>query len=1087
MANTHKKKSARGPKQNVKSIKTDLDLDPEDDLITKEDEDLLKGVKDVDEESFDVEASGNDIPESEIVAFLKKLGVQKFRPTEIKESQKKDKAKVNDSNEKKKEPIVSKTKDSITSKAKESIPSKTSKSDEKKTLTDKSNKTPKQKTVNKDNERPKSGKKDAQQKNATKTPLHSGVVPQKQKSFVDKNKITSALNFLKPVTSRKHLLLKPGQAWRIEEATQLPDGPPDELLVDTAEKLAQKLFEEEVLLYSKQRENIKNSEARWLKTVLSSGTLSDKMAALTLLIQESPLHNMVSLDTLISMSSKKGKREAMMAVDTLRDLYLTGLLPDNRKLRAFNQQPLLELQELSQGSMDARDRYLVMWYFEAQLKKKYTEFIKVLGEISFDTLQAMKEKALSTIHKLLSNKPEQENVLLPMLVNKLGDPMIKSKAIYLLTKLVDEHPRMKTVIVREVQQLLHRPNVTQRAQYYAICYLAQIRLSETEAELASQLIHIYFYFFQNFLKKSEVDNKMMSALLTGVNRAYVYAKENKEEIAQQIDAIYKIIPSVNFHTGVQALMLLHQVTDTSASASDRYFMCLYRKLVDPALHSSSKQGIFLNLLFKSLKSDVVDRRIKAFIKRILQVYSSHPPHTICGVLILLSQILQNKAGLIQTCYQGKGAWTFDDDEEEHFIDYPEPEETDGQQVDNENSSKAVSITEEDMQPDSERESEEQINGTKGSWVHRINYAGSGHGSLYDPYVRNPLYTHAETECTAELHQLVRHYHPTVRLYSVMLMKGQPIHYDGDPVKDFTLARFLDRFVYKNPKKIDKAANVGYFRKSGPSGIRAVPVNSNEYLEIGEEDIPEDEKFFYRYFKERALRKQDEEEDDDNESIDDDEFDSYLDSFEKSVDKGDVDDLDLDFASDHKKDKKGVAKEDSSEEEEYDEEDDDEDLDLEDDELAAEFQQEMGEEIDIEEDGHFSPDEDDELHALFHGDSKKKKRKTQPDDDFDLEEPKKKKKKTDTSDLFASAEQFAHLLDEENDTLQGGSSDLLNRDKSAKKQLAWEMDRDRWLHDKKGRSFKGKHKAPRQKSGKGFGKKNMTVQSKQKIQNKKHKK
>lgn len=58
---------------------------------------------------------------------------------------------------------------------------------------------------------------------------------------------------------------------------------------------------------------------------------------------------------------------------------------------------------------------------------------------------------------------------------------------------------------------------------------------------------------------------------------------------------------------------------------------------------------------------------------------------------------------------------------------------------------------------------------------------------------------------------------------------------------------------------------------------------------------------------------------------------------------------------------------------------------------------------------------------------------------------------------------------------------------AKKQLAWELDRDRWLHDKKGRSFKGKHKTTKQKSGKGFGKKNMTVQSKQKIQNKKHKK
>ena len=34
----------------------------------------------------------------------------------------------------------------------------------------------------------------------------------------------------------------------------------------------------------------------------------------------------------------------------------------------------------------------------------------------------------------------------------------------------------------------------------------------------------------------------------------------------------------------------------------------------------------------------------------------------------------------------------------------------------------------------------------------------------------------------------------------VFFQGQYIKYDGDPLKDFTLIRFLDRFVYKNPKK-----------------------------------------------------------------------------------------------------------------------------------------------------------------------------------------------------------------------------------------------------------------------------------------------
>jgi len=38
------------------------------------------------------------------------------------------------------------------------------------------------------------------------------------------------------------------------------------------------------------------------------------------------------------------------------------------------------------------------------------------------------------------------------------------------------------------------------------------------------------------------------------------------------------------------------------------------------------------------------------------------------------------------------------------------------------------------------------------------------------------------------------------LYILLLMQGQQILYDGDPLSDFTMIRFLDRFVYRNPKK-----------------------------------------------------------------------------------------------------------------------------------------------------------------------------------------------------------------------------------------------------------------------------------------------
>ncbi len=63
-----------------------------------------------------------------------------------------------------------------------------------------------------------------------------------------------------------------------------------------------------------EQDNKKSSDARWMRTVLSSGTASDKLAALTLMIQESPIHTVSCLDTLIGMVKKKGRREALMAI-----------------------------------------------------------------------------------------------------------------------------------------------------------------------------------------------------------------------------------------------------------------------------------------------------------------------------------------------------------------------------------------------------------------------------------------------------------------------------------------------------------------------------------------------------------------------------------------------------------------------------------------------------------------------------------------------------------------------------------------------------------------------------------------------------
>jgi ribosome biogenesis protein MAK21 len=71
----------------------------------------------------------------------------------------------------------------------------------------------------------------------------------------------------------------------------------------------------------------------------------------------------------------------------------------------------------------------------------------------------------------------------------------------------------------------------------------------------------------------------------------------------------------------------------------------YRKMLDPGLMLCSKQAMFLNLVYKSLKADIVLRRVKAFLKRLLQVTCAQMPPFICGALYLVSEILKAKPDL----------------------------------------------------------------------------------------------------------------------------------------------------------------------------------------------------------------------------------------------------------------------------------------------------------------------------------------------------------------------------------------------------------------------------------------------------------
>lgn len=140
--------------------------------------------------------------------------------------------------------------------------------------------------------------------------------------------------------------------------------------------------------------------------------------------------------------------------------------------------------------------------------------------------------------------------------------------------------------------------------------------------------------------------KLIRAILQGINRAFPYAECEGEETAEMTDALFRIVHTAPFNTGVQALMLLLHVMVARDSLSERFYRTLYQKLFDPDLRLVTKYTMFLNVVYKSMKIDDEPNRVLSFAKRLLQLCLSTTNSSFtCGVLFLISEVGKNQEKL----------------------------------------------------------------------------------------------------------------------------------------------------------------------------------------------------------------------------------------------------------------------------------------------------------------------------------------------------------------------------------------------------------------------------------------------------------
>lgn len=386
-----------------------------------------------------------------------------------------------------------------------------------------------------------------------------------------------------------------------------------------------------------------------------------------------------------------------------------------------------------------------------------------------------KNFAIVSTAKLLCYSPEKEQMLLSMLVNKLGDPsnIVASKALHHLTEVAYKHPAMCEVIAKETEKLLFRNNITEHAQHFALCFLAQIA-PRGNVQLCTKLVEICFSFFKVMVQKGAVNSKTMHAILRCLKRAIVDACPDGSDAGSLLtkeiqDTMYRLIHLADVHIALQTFALLLQIMAVKSGKYDRFYNALYKKMLDINLVNVGPKAAaqFLHIFHRSTYMDANVPRAQAFIKRLLQVAMYFPVQIACGCLIVIDKLLKSRPELGKTTevtkeINGETQWPLaadDSDDEEHYKDADDDESN------------------EKVDEASDAVGEEKL---VSSWHHAKNLSKKEVAekvsqitpTKYNPYQRTPAFAGAEFVLKTELLKLAENFHPSLKVFAKSLIDGK---------------------------------------------------------------------------------------------------------------------------------------------------------------------------------------------------------------------------------------------------------------------------------------------------------------------------
>ena len=518
-----------------------------------------------------------------------------------------------------------------------------------------------------------------------------------------------------------------------------------------------------------------NKEKKWTHDILQKGTFDDKISALLLYIRENPKMTLKYLELLIKLSENKNRRKNDIIITGLKDLFLESILQGKKYLQFNNKYKNILNDKINEEE-------LFESYYEDKVHHLYLRFVNLLEDsINNEGIINIKKKNIEYLSEMLIKQPESEEKILQAIVNKLGDTSseISNYTIKILNQIQQVHMNMSNIIFKYVT-IFYTMNEKKESKLNALNYLVQMEIPNVtnfnfKKIFLEESINFFFGLFNQISNENENNNN-------AENEKKLKVEKNKKKIKKLKKIILenKTKDSINdkfLSLIVKRINILFKYVKNQKNQMEKINEIIQSK-ISVLFKLSHSQSLKLSIEILKLLFGIITTQDQNFVSRYykslyelisLNSLSSSKHVKEALKLILVSLMFDNNHNricsfikrLLEMCLISEPPYII---------------------------CILIIIS--------------QVMRNKNKLWKMLEREQKGVKLFYDSTKRDPQFAQGEHSFLNELHLLEKHYHPSVQRMAKFIIENYNkdiISYNGDPLLDFSLTNFLEKFMLKNPK------------------------------------------------------------------------------------------------------------------------------------------------------------------------------------------------------------------------------------------------------------------------------------------------